>query len=229
MTIENKIFQRHSPNFDKLKEYGFIKDNNCFKLEKLFRDDLFKAVIVINSDKQITGTVYDLENEDEFLPLRLEIQQGSFVGEIREEYEKILEDIREKCFIKKYYIFPQSNRITNLVIKKYGSEPEFLWKTTPGTGVFRNSDSKKWYLAILDVDRSKIQKNKKGTAEIALIKLKPDNVAKIIKEEHFYPGWHMNKKYWITVILDETVSDDRIMKLIEESYGFTIKKKYNKF
>ncbi len=191
----------------------------------MFKDDLFKAVIVINSDKQITGTVYDLEGNDEFLPLRLENQQGSFVGEVREEYVKILEDIREKCFTRKYYISPQANRITNLVIKKYGNEPEFLWKTTPGTGVFRNSDSKKWYLAILDVDRSKIQENKKGTVEIALIKLSPDNVVKIIKEEHFYPGWHMNKKYWISVILDETVNDDKIMKLIEESYGFTIKKK----
>ena len=191
----------------------------------MFRDDLFKAVIVINSDKQITGTVYDLENEDEFLPLRLEIQQGSFVGEIREEYEKILEDIREKCFIKKYYIFPQSNRITNLVIKKYGSEPEFLWKTTPGTGVFRNSDSKKWYLAILDVDRSKIQKNKKGTAEIALIKLKPDNVAKIIKEEHFYPGWHMNKKYWYTVTLTKNINLKKLYLLIDESYNLVENKK----
>lgn len=225
MTLEDKIFQRYSPNFDKLKEYGFVKDNNSFKLEKLFKDDLFKAVIVINSDKQITGTVYDLEGNDEFLPLRLENQQGSFVGEVREEYVKILEDIREKCFTRKYYISPQANRITNLVIKKYGNEPEFLWKTTPGTGVFRNSDSKKWYLAILDVDRSKIQENKKGTVEIALIKLSPDNVVKIIKEEHFYPGWHMNKKYWISVILDEMVNDDKIMKLIEESYGFTIKKK----
>ena len=104
MTLEDKIFQRYSPNFDKLKEYGFVKDNNSFKLEKLFKDDLFKAVIVINSDKQITGTVYDLEGNDEFLPLRLENQQGSFVGEVREEYVKILEDIREKCFTRKYYI-----------------------------------------------------------------------------------------------------------------------------
>ena len=227
MKIEDKIFQRYSPDFNKLKQYGFIKDNNVFKLEKLFKDNLFKAVIVVDSEGKITGTVYDLENNDEFLPLRLESinRQGAFVGEIREGYEKILEDIREKCFIKKYYVYPQSNRITNLVIKKYGNTPEFLWKTTPGSGIFRNPVSKKWYLAILDVDRSKIQKNKKGIVEAALIKLSPAHVAEIIKEEHFYPGWHMNKKYCITVILDETVDDDKIMKLIEESHEFTVNKK----
>ena len=34
----------------------------------------------------------------------------------------------------------------------------------------------------------------------------------------------MNKKYWITVILDETLSDKEIMELIEESHSFTVKK-----
>ena len=114
------------------------------------------------------------------------------------------------------------------MIKKYGDEPEFLWKTTPGTGVFRNPATKKWYLAILDIDRSKIQEkikeNEKGLVEIALIKLNPDKVQELIKQEHFYQGYHMNKKYWITVILDETVSDENIMELIEESHSFSTKK-----
>ena len=79
------------------------------------------------------------------------------------------------------------------------------------------------------MDRSKIQdgqkgqKDKKELVEIALIKLSPDKVERITKQEYFYPGWHMNKKYWITVILDDTVADDKIMQLIEESHGFTEK------
>ena len=223
MTIEKNIFQRCSPNYDKLAEYGFITSNGNYKLEKSFKNDLFKAVIVICSDGDITGTVDDLENDDEYLPLRVE--SASYASEVRNDYEKILEDIREKCFTKKYYIFPQSNRITEMVMKKYGDKPEFLWETTPGTGVFRNPESKKWYLAISNVDRSKIQEDKKGLVEVALIKLNPDNVKEITKQEHFYPGWHMNKKYWISVILDETVADDKIMQLVEESHGFTVKKK----
>ncbi len=224
MTIEKNIFKRYVPDFKKLKDYGFKKVDNRFMLEKLFKDNLFKAVISINSNGNISGIVYDLENNDEFLPLRVENNKGKFVGEVRAEYENLLEDIRDNCFSKKYYIFPQSNRITNLIIKKYGNVPEFLWKTTPGTGVFRNPETKKWYLAILDIDRSKIQKNKKGLVEIALIKLSSENVEKRLKQEHIYPGWHMNKKYWITVILDESLSDNEIMELIEESHSFTVKK-----
>ena len=71
MNIEDKIFQRYSPDFNKLEKYGFRKNDYCFKYDKLFKNGVFKAVIVINSDGQITGTVYDLENDDEFLPLRI--------------------------------------------------------------------------------------------------------------------------------------------------------------
>ena len=34
----------------------------------------------------------------------------------------------------------------------------------------------------------------------------------------------MNKKYWITVILNESLSDNEIMELIEESHSLTVKK-----
>lgn len=220
MSIEDNIFKRYSPDFNKLKEYGFKN----LVLEKLFKNNLFKAVITVNTEGKVSGMVYDLENDDEFLPLRVETNQGAFVGEVRAAYEELLEDIRDNCFSKKYYLYPQSNRITNLIISKYGDEPEFLWKTTPGTGVFRNPATKKWYLAILDIDRSKIQEKRTGLVEIALIKLSPENVEQITKQEHFYEGYHMNKKHWITVILDDSVSDEKIMELIEESYSFTEKK-----
>ena len=221
MKIEDAIFKKYIPHFEKLEKYGFKNNNNIFSIEKLFNNNLFKAVVTINNNGEISGTVYDIENNDEFLPLRVETNQGAFIGEVRTAYEELLKDIRDNCFSKKYYIFPQSNRITNLIIEKYHNEPEFLWKKLSGTGVFRNSKTKKWYLAILDIDRCKIQENQKGQAEIALIKLNPDKIQTLIKQEHFYPGYHMNKKYWISVILDETVSDEYIMELIEESYGYS--------
>lgn len=225
MSIEENIFKRYNPDFDKLLQYGFIKKNNIYILKKIFMNDEFKAVVEINAEGKICGTVIDQENDEEFLPLRIENNQGAFAAEVRSAYEGLLLEICENCFTKKYYIFPQSNRITNALIAKYGDEPEFLWKTTPGTGVFRNPDTGKWYLAILDINRSKIQKGREGLVEIADIKLSPEHIEQLTQQEHFYPGYHMNKKYWLTIILDDSLPDEKILELIDESYSFTLMSK----
>ena len=208
MTIENDIFKRYNPDWSKCKK----------EFEITFFNSSFKALIRINNDGEVSGTVYDLENEDEFLPLRLDIQEGSFVGKVKEEYEKILINIRDKYFIKDYFIYPQSNRITREIIKKYGNEPEFLWEKFDGSGIFRNPDSQKWYAAILDVDGSKIKKGKSGIIEVLDIKLEPEEIQELLLRPDYYPAYHMNKKSWITIILDNSLSDKRIMELISKSY-----------
>ena len=35
------------------------------------------------------------------------------------------------------------------------------------------------------------------------------------------PGYHMNKRHWISVILDGSMSDSEILALIEDSYALT--------
>ena len=215
MSIESNIFKRYVPDWNKCsKEY-----------EITFLDSSFKAIIKICDSGEVTGTVYDLENNDEFLPLRVESQEGSFVGKVREEYEKILIEIRDRDFVKNHFIYPQSNRITQLIYKKYGNEPEFLWEKFDGSGVFRNSESKKWYAAILDVDRGKLQKGKNGIIEVLDIKLDPNEIQALLLKPNFYPAYHMNKKSWITIILDDSQTDKAIMNYIEKSYQLSFKKK----
>ena len=214
MSIENNIFKRYVPISEKCKK----------EYEVFFLDNKFKAVIKIQDNGNVTGTVYDIENNDEFLPLRVESQEGSFVGKVREEYEKILTDIRDKYFTKNHFIYPQSNRITQLIYKKYGNKPEFLWEKFDGSGIFRNPESKKWYAGILDVKGNKITKTKHGIIEVLDIKLNPEEIQELLMQPDFYPAYHMNKKTWITIILDDSLSDKKIMELIEESHKLSFKK-----
>ncbi len=39
------------------------------------------------------------------------------------------------------------------------------------------------------------------------------------------PGWHQNKKYWNTIILDGSIPDDDIKRMIAESYDLITGKK----
>ena len=222
MSIEKDIFKKYSADFDKLEKYGFTKKRGSFVLEKLFKSDEFRAEIVIKKTGEIQGKVYEVESNEEFLPLRVESQQGAFIGEVREEYKKILYDICQKCYTKNYFIYPQANRIANLIISKFGDKPDFMWDKFPDYGVFKNSKSSKWYGMVGDINYSKLDANINKPVEIINLKLDKKKIPELIKKDGFFPAWHMNKQSWITIVLDETLTDSEIMDLVEESYSYTV-------
>lgn len=140
------------------------------------------------------------------------------ISKVRTAYEQILIDIRNHCFEKNYFISPQANRITKWIETIYHDEPEFLWKKYPGYGIFRNQKNGKWYGAIMNIDFSKLDSKKTGEVEIIDLKLEEEKVKCYLKENGFYSAYHMNKKNWITVLLDGTVADEKMISLIKESY-----------
>ena len=84
----------------------------------------------------------------------------------------------------------------------------------------------KEYVKNYDIKNKKIQlkiAHIERTAEISRkiaegLKLEEEKVKCYLKENGFYPAYHMNKKNWITVLLDGTVADEKMISLIEESY-----------
>lgn len=225
MDIEYNIFKKYDADFDKLSSYGFKKIKTKFTYEKEFMDGSFRAVIEISKDGKITGNVYDVENDDIYLPLRVENQQGAFAGIVRAEYEKILENIREKCFTEKVFITSQANRLSEWVFKTYNDKPVFMWDEYPTFGVFKNPESNKWYGLIMNIKYSLLDKTKNGEVEVMNLKLEPDEIQELVKIDGFYPAYHMNKKYWITLTLNDTIADGKIQELIDKSHNYTIKKR----
>ena len=92
-----------------------------------------------------------------------------------------------------------------------------MWDDLPGCGVFRNNKTNKWFGIIMNVDKSKITKGK-GEVEVINLKLDSNKILNLIKEDGYYKAYHMNKKYWISIILDNTIESKEIFRLIDESY-----------
>jgi predicted DNA-binding protein (MmcQ/YjbR family) len=222
MTIESEIFKKSTVDFNKLIPFGFILNKNNYCFEKIFMSGKFKAKIKIDKSGNVTGEVFDIENEEIYYPLRIENFDGAYVNLVRTGYKKILNNIKKSCFNKNSFIFPQSNRIAKHILNNYGDYPQFLWKKFPGYGVFKNASNKKWYGIISNIDYSKINKTKTGEIEVINLKLDEKIIIKLLKEKGFYPAWHMNKQTWITLILNETLTDDTVMKYVEQSYKYTI-------
>lgn len=222
MNIEKEIFKRMKLNVETLIPYGFTSSENVYKYSKTFMDS-FQVNIIIDTKGNVTGKIVDLSVDEEYINFRIESQNGKFVHRVREEYKSILEDIKDHCFEKRYFITEQANRIAEKIIEKYHNEPEFPWKKSPGNGIFRNPNDKKWYGLIMNIDKSKIDKKCTGEIEVINVKLDVEIIPKLLKKKGFYPAYHMNKKNWITIILDDTLTDDEIMRYIHMSHSYTDK------
>lgn len=220
MKIEDEIFKRCYADFKKIIDYGFIKIDNIYKYSKTFMES-FRADIIVNENGLVLGKIFDLSVDEEYTNFRVEKQTGEFVTKVRAAYKEILEDIAKHCFIKNYFITEQANRISKKIKELYNDEPEFAWESSPGFGIFRNPNNQKWYGLIMNIDKSKI--DKKGTGEVEIINLKLDyaDIPDLLKRKGFYPAYHMNKKNWITIILDDTLKDSEIINYVSISHSYT--------
>ena len=67
-----------------------------------------------------------------------------------------------------------------------------------------------------------------GEVEVMNIKCEPLGVIQLLDESKgFLPAYHMNKTYWITVLLDGSVELKRIQNLLKMSFDLVNGKRNN--
>lgn len=115
-------------------------------------------------------------------------------------------------------------KIMRYIANKYDTPLEFLWKKFPDNAVYRRKDNQKWYAAILTVEKNKIGLDGDGKIEIIDLKMDPTKLEEIIDHKKYFPGYHMNKKYWYTICLDGSIGKDELFHRIDTSYELAKKK-----
>lgn len=101
--------------------------------------------------------------------------------------------------------------------EKYGTEPEYLWESTPDAAVLRNTHNKKWYGLVMSVRKSVVGLD--GEGYIDLLNVKCSSLVReiLIGEGKAIPAYHMNKRLWISVFIDK-VSEQELCGVLDESY-----------
>ncbi len=222
MNIEDEVFKRCEIVFSKLEEYGFKRVGDDYEYSIKVLDDTFLITIHISNSGEVVGRIFDLDMDEEYTNFRVEGQTGEFVSKIRETYREVLQDICNKCTNKNYFVSPQANRLASLVKERLGDSPEFPWGDE--SGVFRNPRNAKWYALVMNIDRRKISEDS-GQVEVLNVKLDEEEIKTLLPKNGYYTCYHMNKKKWITIALDDTLPDEVIMSHIIESHGYTQKPK----
>ena len=216
-----EIFKSYQFNKEKARDYGFIENGEVWTDTFQILDVDFVMTVSITRDN-VSFQVFDQETGDLYPQVHMESMRGTFVGSVREACLEILYQIRKACFDVQDFICPQTKRIMAKVQGKYGNQLEYLWEKSPDTAVLRHEGNKKWYAVLMRIPWDKLKKGREGLVEA--VNLKHDQVADLLSQKGIYPAFHMNKRYWISLTLDDTLSDDDVLDLLEISWNLTLKK-----
>lgn len=207
---------------EQLRELGFAKKNGVYVCEKPIIDGQMRLIIEVFEDAKIKTKIIDCDTDDEYTLHLSESAQGPFVGRVREEYREHLS--RAQAVLLQGYRFgnEQSNEIIDYVAKKYGDKPEFPWDDE--NAIVRRKETGKWYVLIMKLQGTKIGLANEEKIEVMNLHSTPEQIEKMVDGVRFFKGYHMNKRYWFTLVLDKRVSSEEIFSLIDTSYELAKKK-----
>ncbi len=219
----NNIFKDKKINYDSLIEYGFQIKDDYYTYEKLICDDTFKVVIKIsNQTKQ--SKVIDTQTDEEYVLVDVKNSLGDFTSKIKGAYENILNDIIDKCTTPNVFKSSQAKEVIKYVKEKYNDDLEYLWKKFSNNAIVRNKENNKWYGVFAVLSESKLGITSDKITDIMVLRYQKDKITEIIDNKKIFSGYHMNKKSWITIKLDNSVKTEEIHKLIDNSYKLSLEK-----
>ncbi|EJP21078.1 PF04237 family protein [Streptococcus oralis SK304] len=216
-----EIFKSYQFNKEKANAYGFVENGEIWTYSCQILQGDFIMTVSITPDN-VSFQVFDKETGDLYPQVHMESMRGSFVGSVREACLEILHQIRKACFDVQDFICPQTKRIMAQVQEKYGNQLEYLWEKSPDTAVLRHEGNQKWYAVLMRIPWDKLEKGREGLVEA--VNIKHNQVADLLSQKGIYPAFHMNKRYWISLALDDSLSDDEVLDLLEISWNLTLKK-----
>lgn len=211
------ILNTSLPQKDKLLAFGFSAVGDNLVLKKEIAGGQFYAEIKL-SDKTLNADVFESATNEKYVLFNVVSAQGAFVGQIRSEVQAVIEEIRAKCFIsqdikEKYVDFLHS------YFNAAGDNP---WEAEPydSSTVYRCPNNK-WFALIMQIKFKNL--GFESDEPVWAVNLKAENIEAITDKKSIFPAYHMNKKYWITVLLTAVTDFEKLCELTKKSFALVQK------
>ena len=221
--MHTEILKHKRLNFKKLEEFGFKKTESGYCYTTDIMANQFQLRIWARNADYLQTEMIEKDTGEEYTLHYVQDAQGTFVGDIRDEYNGVIERIITNCCDVEIFKSEYTKMVIEYARERYGDEVEYLWERFPDNEVLRRRDTKKWYAAILTVKREKLGLAGEGTVEVLDLRSRPQDMEQLQKQIDIYPGYHMNKKSWYTILLDGTTEIVRIYGYIDKSYELATK------
>jgi predicted DNA-binding protein (MmcQ/YjbR family) len=205
------------------KKFGFKKTDCGYFFERSISDGQFTIKVTISNGK-LLADVYDVFAEDYYYLHLVEGASGGFVGQVKAEYENLLNEISSTCFKPKFVFGDVGKAVCQYAQKKYSSHLEFLWKDDDKDAILRRGDNKKWYAVFMCIQPKKLGLEGDELLPILDVRAPKEEIANLCDGVNYFKAWHMNKQSWITVVLDGRVNTEVICWLLDMSFDLAATK-----
>lgn len=216
MTIEEEVFQKQRPDFTKLTAAGFTKHKRDYQFEQDFMAGQLRAVVRVDFTGHVSGNVIDNGTGEEYLPLS-SVHCGPFAAQVKTGYIDLLGEITRRCFVPEPFHGAQANRLSVWIQQEFHDQPEFVFKKLPDYAVFREPQPQKWYGLVMNISWAQLTgKTSASQDKVEVIDLRcpQEEQAAVLQLDDVYPGYHLNKKNWVCVLLEGTLTDEALHRLV---------------
>lgn len=234
----DEYFKNKLPICDKLIDFGFEKQGEVFAYSTHILDDQFLLEITIKQNGELSTKLTDAFTQDLYTLHLVEDAQGAYVGEIRQAIGDILQKISTQCFKQQVFKSKIAQELIAYAKEKYDAPLEFLWEKFDDNAVLRRQDNKKWFGLLVTIQKSKLGINSDDSGiqpngaylhadnkiEILVARINPDDVESVKTQHGYLSAYHMNKKNWITALLDGSVPCNEVLSRLDDSFLLAKKK-----
>lgn len=201
----------------RLEELGFLKQGENYHYQEFLEE--VELELRLQWDFQASKmdiSLWDPLAEADYPLAFIPSSKGAYVGQVREVLWERLGQIERRISQSVKVFSAQAESLLQLAKLRWGWDLEFLWKAHPKAAVFRYGSKQTWFGVVQEIDWVKIDPRKEGP--VTILTVKSDQVSELLKSHKAYPGFHMNKKYWVSFPLDGRYTLEEILSHLVKSY-----------
>lgn len=209
---------------EKLTAYGFRHEGDIYLYEESLLDGAFLLQIKVSDSGKAATLLLDRESQEPYVLHLIESAEGAFVGSVKEAYRKALDRLGETCGEHGTFSGGYIQQILGYIRDTYGDEIEYPWQDETAA-VIRSHLSRKWYVLFMEILPGKIGLGGQKLIRVMNLHGTAEQVAALVDGQKYFPGYHMNRKYWYTLCLDGSVPFAELQQRIAESFHLSQPKK----
>ncbi|WP_444810862.1 MmcQ/YjbR family DNA-binding protein [Streptococcus canis] len=219
MSLASEYFSQQVPLVDKLLDYGFEKQDGHYFYKECFMEGEFEAQIWIDEVGNIWDRVIDCDLNDDYLPLQQASRHSTYTGQVRAAYLELLACLSTFCFEASPFQSVQANSLAKRINKEWSDPMDYPFDGYPDFAIYRVAG--KWYAMIFPLLADKLgqvpEQVKGKMVNVINVKVNPKSLPNLMEQEGIFPAYHMSKNNWISIILDDKVTDDKLWALVSQS------------